>query len=936
MKRIALRTAILIFLLLLITGDILFASAQTVIKGKVTDEHGEPLIGVNILVKGALTGTTTGTNGDFILKTKNALPFTLVFSCVGYEKTEKLIPAGTREITISMKIQTILGQEVVVSASRIEESIRSSPVSIEKLSIAEIREGGAANFYDELYKLRGVDMNVSSLTFRFPNTRGFNGESNYRMNQLVDGVSNISPGLSYAAGNMFGLSQLDLESVELIVGASSALYGPGGINGTLLMTSKNPFEYPGLSFSAQTGVMHLNADYRDNPAPMYDFSLRYARAINDKFAFKITGEYLSAIDWQAVDYRDRNDLDNPASTRETNPGYDGVNIYGDDIIVPVNLAEMAPEVANLLAKEFGLTPGTPQYEQFYNRIVNLMPDQIVSRTGWKENELADTHTDNLKLSGALHYRISERYEAVAQINYSRGNTIATAQNRFALNDFDILSGKLEFRSPNFFIRAWAVTENTGNTYDIGSAALQVNEAWKSSEDWYTDYITAYLLGAITGKTEEEAHRMGGQKADNRDGDGHVVDDNKPALPLPGSEEMKSLWNENTSRPVNEGGAKIIDKSKVWQVEGLYDFSNILKWMGLQAGFNYKAYIIDSEGTLFFDEPGKAIHINEYGGFIQLSKELFNKHLKLNMSGRYDKNQYFKGIFTPRFTGVWSVDKNANHNIRASWQSAFRFPSISDQWIDIDIGFYRGVGGLPSVQDKYDFFTNPVYPLSGSNPVLDTAVIKDGPFIIPEFGPEKVQTMEIGYNGLLLDKKLFIDTYLYKNIYYGFLANQLLAQNPYTPEENRYRTVISTSETVSSYGWAFSFNLGLPYNFFAGGNVAGTFLLTSADEPGRETRFNTPEYRFNLSLGNRHLIKNLGFNINFHWQEAFLWQSNFGVGEIPAYSTLDAQINYKLHKLKSVIKIGGSNLLNHYYNTSFGSASVGGIYYISWTFDQFLN
>ncbi len=910
--------------------------AQAVISGKVTDENGQPLVGVNIVIKGTLSGTSTDINGNYELNTKYNPPFTLVISCVGFETVEKEIKSPRSELNFTMKPQAILGQEIVVAASRIEENIRSSPVSIEKLSLIDISNGGAANFYDELYRLRGVDMNVSSLTFRFPNTRGFNGESNYRMNQLVDGVSNLSPGLSYAAGNMFGISQLDIESVELIVGASSALYGPGGINGTLLMTSKSPFEYKGLSFMAQGGMMHLNADYRDSPAPMYDVALRYAWAIKDKFAFKITGEYLSAIDWQAIDYRDRNDLDNPASTRENNPGYDGVNVYGDDIIIPVNLADMAPEVARRFAEELGLTPGTPAYEQFYNTVIALMPDQLVSRTGWKENELADTGTDNLKLSGAAHYRIGERYEAIAQFNYNTGTSIATAQNRFAIRDFVLMSGKIELKSPDFYLRAWGVTENTHNTYDIGGAAVRLNEAWKGSEQWYTDYISTFLLSRATGKTEEEAHKLGRQKADNRDEEGNIVEEGKPALPLAGSGELKAMWDDIISKPITEGGAKIIDKSKQWQIEGVYDFSRLWSWMRVQAGFNYRKYVINSEGTLFYDEPGKTVSINEFGAFVQLAKTFPGDRLKINASARYDKNEYFKGVFTPRLTAVWTMDHNKQFNLRGSWQSAFRFPSISDQWIDIDIGFYRGVGGLRKVQEKYDFFTNPVYPLSGSNPVLDSAELENGPFIIPEFTPERVQTFEFGFNGLLLNKMLYLDGYVYHNQYTGFLANQLLAQNPYTPDEKRYRTIISTTDKVTSWGWALSFNLGLPKAFYVGGNLANNQLLTAVDEPGRESRYNTPPYRFNLSFGNRHIVKNLGFNINFHWQDDFLWESNFGTAEIPTYSTLDGQINYKLHKLHSIIKIGGSNLLNRYYTTSFGSASIGGLYYITWTFDQLMN
>ncbi|MCH7524730.1 MAG: Plug domain-containing protein, partial [Bacteroidetes bacterium] len=111
-------------------------------------------------------------------------------------------------------------------------------ISIEKIDIVKLQQTTSANFYDGLYNLKGVDMNVQSLTFRVPNTRGFNNNTNYRFNQFVDGMENVAPGLSFAAGNIIGLSQIDLESVELLIGVSSAMYGAGGMNRTLLMTSQ--------------------------------------------------------------------------------------------------------------------------------------------------------------------------------------------------------------------------------------------------------------------------------------------------------------------------------------------------------------------------------------------------------------------------------------------------------------------------------------------------------------------------------------------------------------------------------------------------------------------------------------------------------------------------------------------------------------------------
>lgn len=930
-------TTVFYILILTISIPQTIAQETTHIKGRVVEKNTEePLIGVNIALKEKLVGTITDIHGNFTLKTKTLPPFTLVFSIVGYESLEREVTTAEQRFDITMSEKTFFGQEVVISASRVEENILSSPVSIEKMGIIDIQQSSSANFYDGLYQLKGVDMNVNSLTFRFPNTRGFTGESNYRMNQLVDGIENISPGLSFAAGNMFGLSELDVESVELLVGASSALYGPGGMNGTLLMTSKNPFEYQGLSFIAQTGIMHVDADYDQNPSPMYDFSIRYAKAINDKFAFKITGSYLQATDWQASDFRDRTDLSDPTLTRETNPGYDGVNVYGDDIIVPVNLKDVAPSIAEAIAESQGIMPGTPEYDELYNSVIDAFPDQVVSRTGWEEKYLADTKTTNMRFGGALHYRINEKLEAIVQGNFSKGTSLYTTTNRFSIRDFDIGFGKLELKGPDFFLRTWAVLENSGDSYDVGGGALRLNEAWKSSEQWYEDYIGSFAQSVLLGSEEDNAHQFARMVADNRDQFGNIFAPGLPAIPLPNTEEFYTLYNEIINKPVVDGGAKVIDQSKLWHVEGMYNLSNKLKVVDLMVGASHRIYWVDSQGTIFADEPGKPITYSIFGAYAQLSKTFWSERFKAAISARYDKHQQFEGEFTPRVSVVYSLDPKKEHNIRASYQTAFRFPSTSDQWIDLDLGFYHAIGGLPEVQNMYDFDTNPVYPLAGSNPITDEPIVDDGPFVIPVFGPEKVTALELGYKGLSFHKMLFVDAYIYKNEYNGFLANQLLAQNPFTPEEKRYQTMISTNELVSSYGWAFGADLNLKRGYYLKGNIAYNKIDDGPYQDGRQSRYNTPDYRFNIGFGNRQIIKNVGMHVNYRWQNEFLWESNFGVAQMPAFGTLDANVAIKVPNIKSIVKIGGSNLLNKYYTTSFGSAQIGGLYYISLSFDEFLN
>src|SRR5690606_10099307 len=136
---------------------------------------------------------------------------------------------------------------------------------------------------------------TSGLTYKEINTRGFNDTGNARFLQLVDGVDNQTPGLSFAVGNLFGSSDLDMESAELIPGSASALYGPVAFNGVLLMRTKDPFKYQGISVNARDGMNHFNEQYQD-PHHLYDVSIRDANAIGDRFAFKLNASYIAGID----------------------------------------------------------------------------------------------------------------------------------------------------------------------------------------------------------------------------------------------------------------------------------------------------------------------------------------------------------------------------------------------------------------------------------------------------------------------------------------------------------------------------------------------------------------------------------------------------------------------------------------------------------------
>lgn len=997
MKKLLYRVQ-LIGLLTLFSVAGLYAQSVTVSGTVKKTSTGDPLIGVNIVVKGRVVGTTTNASGEFRLQTNSVpLPFTLVFSAVGFETKEFQVTESEQRIEMTMGERTIMGQEVVVSASRVEESILQSPVSIEKMDIIAIRETAAPSFYDALANMKGVEMSTQSLTFRSVNTRGFNANGNTRVVQMIDGMDNQAPGLNFSVGNIAGISELDLEGVELLPGAASALYGPNAINGIVLMTSKNPFQYQGLSAQAKVGVMS-EANRSEPTTPFYDIAVRYAKAFNNKFAFKVNLSYLTAQDWQANDFNDQSLLNgfNPETgNRTNNPGFNGVNTYGDETNVNMR-ASLLPQLQNpqspLTQGFIGLSQATGvPVNDLFNR---LIPATAVSRTGYAERDLADYNTYSFKANAALHYRVNDKVEAILQGNYGQGTTVYTGADRYSITDFYLAQIKAELRGNNFFLRAYTTIENSGDAYAVGTLGAGINEAWKPSTTWFPQYFSTYAGGALQGFQQALMAGLGaGQNPQQAvAGAFAAVEANSAALHaaargiadqgrfLPGTPEFESASAAVRSRPIPGNaqgvGAKFLDKTSLYHFEGMYNFSELIdpKKLEIIVGANYRIYSLNSEGTLFAtqrfvpenrksDPNADEFNINEYGGYVQLQKRLLDDKLKLTGSVRYDKNENFKGQINPRASAVYTFAET--HNIRASFQTGFRIPTTQDQYIELRTPQATLLGGLPLFRERFDMTNNPVYTLqsvqrfgaalrAGQSPQQAAQQLQV--FQFRDFDPERVQTYEVGYKSLI-GKKLMIDAYYYYSNFQNFLGSQVVLQDlpggapaPLSllggnADREVFSFPVNSDVNLRNHGWALGMDYMLPRGFTVGGNVSYNSLIGEEDLPeGFETSFNTPKYRFNLNLGNRNLIKNVSFNMAYRWQDEFVWQSSFvgpairGANQsvIPAFSTLDAQVSLKIPSIKSILKVGGSNLLNQGYRQAWGNPTVGGMYYISILFDEFLN
>src|SRR4051812_42386239 len=171
-------------LVLLLTLHSFFLFAQsTTLSGRVRNSAtGEGVPAVSVTIKGSTAGTFTDGNGQFKISVPQ-LPVALTFSSVGYQTQEQTVENAASTITVSFVATSALGQEVVVSAMRTPQRILESPVTVERVNAAMIRNAPAATFYDIISNVKGVDVVASSLTFKTPTTRGFAQSGSPRLNQ---------------------------------------------------------------------------------------------------------------------------------------------------------------------------------------------------------------------------------------------------------------------------------------------------------------------------------------------------------------------------------------------------------------------------------------------------------------------------------------------------------------------------------------------------------------------------------------------------------------------------------------------------------------------------------------------------------------------------------------------------------------------------------
>ncbi|MCK0157400.1 TonB-dependent receptor [Cellulophaga sp. F20128] len=912
----------LILFSFLIFGALGFS--QTTIKGKVVDQDDQPVPSANVVIVGKAEGTVADFDGNFVLTTSETPPFKLKITSIGYADAMVDVTTNNQNVTVKLEETTSLLDEVVISASRTPERVFESPVTVERFGLKEIQNTASADFYGGLENLKGVDVNTNSLTFKSINTRGFATFANTRFMQLVDGMDNSTPALNFPIGNLVGMIETDVLSVELLPGASSALYGANAFNGVLFMRSKNPFDHQGISTFIKRGITSQEAA-GDNTYT--DFGIRAAHKFSDNFAAKVNFGYLKGTDWAATSEVDKID---PTRTR-TSTNYDGINVYGDEVSTNIRAASG----------------------------IGAIPDVVVSRTGYNERDLTDYNAESVKADWGLYYRpiLDNNLEISYVGKVGTGSTIYQGTNRYNIDNFFQEQHKLEVRNDNFFVRGYVVADKAGDSYDMVFTGININRAWKSDEQWFEEYIATYAGIEFSGNPQGLSEQ---QKHDTARG---VADTGRF---LPGSAGYNAAFNRSINDPDLTTGSKFQDASKYYHADANYNFEHLIDVVDIQVGGSYRKYNLNSSGTIYTDYDAP-IQYSEYGIYTQVQKEFdLNEQAKLKLTGsaRYDKSEFFDGFISPRLSA--GVTLNRNHNVRASVQTGFRNPTTQDLFIGLDAGRAILVGSAPSNLDRYSRtydVNNPSQPdqltqtggAAYSNSYSAQSVEKykitknaadlvvSNPDIVT---PEQVTSVEVGYRGKI--DKLVVDFSAYYNSYKDFISQGVVDAPLYGvvgdgglsidaidfDDVTRYSAYTNSDADVNSYGAS----IGLTAKVLGDFDLSGSYTFTKQDfdqaaNPDFQTNFNTPEHKFKASFGNTEVFKNFGFNVAYRYSDDYYWEATFGSGVVPEFHTVDAQINYKIPSIKTSLKAGATNLLGEEYFTAFGTGYIGSMYYVGITINN---
>ncbi len=936
------RSLFICFCLLLLSRSAFSQNESIQISGNIFDEsNNQEISNVAIIIlpvdqnesMDRVIGLISKRDGSYQHFFEYKYPFIIRFSHISYQTKDIIInrPEDGQDQKILLAPKVFESDEVVVTAEMVSRNELETPETVYTVSSVDVQQLTSFDVFDLVSTLREVDIATQSMTMQSVNTRGFNSSANKRFLQLTDGIDNRAPGFNFPIGNLMGIIDLDISSIELSPGPGSAKYGSNAINGVLIMNSRSPFDDQGFTFEMKSGIVGLNLSgetfFSAEGEGIYDFQTRYAKALSEKIAFKVTGSYMTGTDWKANNYNNIG-FGGLEESHPDQPGYNGVNTYGDEGFV---------------------------FQDLYGDDGFRYNGPPVTRTGYKEADLVDYDISTLRLSSTIQFRFNELTNAEIWGRYGSTNSLYTGDSRIRLKDFTMYQTGVKFRFDQLSMKGYVNIQQSGNSYDVNSLARNLILSAKSDEDWYRDFRIAFtrgypILGISPGRVDDAR-----EFADS--GVTLLPGKDASARYEPGTDEFNNQVNLLKSSSDPDFGSAFKDNSNMFYFDSEYDFGNFMGLDNFKAGVNWKFYNLDSEGTIFPDTVGNDITNYEYGIYGLSNQTFFDDRLRSSSAVRIDKNENFK----PRISAQTSINFSSNDKdyFSFSYQYGFRYPGVREQFINRNLGTSRILGGLERNIESYDLqlntFTlnsvNEFYDAIGSNPspqarlqnlsILEEGILKEDQ--LTDFKPELVNTFDIGYRRPI-SKSVYLTLNYYISIYKNFIGVTRLVKPRTSPsidlfiasgqinndiENDKIFVYSNSQDRLLAQGISFDLE------YISGGfssSINGTYtkLLQDSDDPVTPG-YNTPPLKLNFEWGHREIAPNVGFKMSFKYRTKYYWESSFLDGPIDAHGHFDIQLNKKIPRLNSALKFGITNLgIKRYYNT-YGGPSIGNIIFATYSY-----
>ena len=953
--------------------------AQTQISGTVADNNGQPVPGASVVLD-SNTGTVTDFDGNFTLNPSQTPPFTITVSSVGLETKSVTVSSAAQALSITLGDSATQLDEIVVSASRFAQRIFESPITVEKFGLQQIQETPAADFFNGLENLKGIQLSQGGFLLNQVITRGFGTVYNEGFVTLVDGMNNMSPLFGFAMGNLIGLDELDVQSVEVIPGPASALYGADAYKGIMFLNSKNPFDHEGVSFYYRSGITEQEAAGTNE---FNGFGIRMATKLGDKLAIKASFSHKKGTEWQAAEYAHQpvvgGEIDHSYSTNS--PDYNGLNIYG----------ERAFPSSNTWALLGLLNPAT-------SALAGLAPnyfDEVLS-TGYQDKDLVNDTAQNTKGNFAIHYRPDEKTEVVLSSLIGTGDSPLQGFGRYAMSGIKIQQHKLQIDRGRLNFKTYYTREQDGDSYSMSAAGSLIANAPNSNIadlsalglnsfngyfGWFVNYNLAYMGTLAAASNPAYAPAFPGDPSGILGFVGNLADPNSitrhilaggtsindnPAFAafggntgfahnaargianqgmlVPGTAEYNATLAQATSAnlPVVNGGSGIFDDTKTYNFELNYDLTDVTEFADFLVGASYRLSELNSGGTIYSDQDGP-IEYYEYGAYVQGVKKLFNDKLSLTASMRVDKSEFFDANFTPRLAGLINIDEN--QNLRFSFQTGFRNPTNQDQYIGLFAGDVTLFGTSPDNIGRYNgtvILDNGSAATFTGDYVFNNALNESNSAANLKYvTPERVTSYDLGYRfksqGFTLDVSAYYSAYEDKigstDVYVPFLDPAGVTLDNYRAFGSYaiYQADSNSDEDLNTYGFSAEASQALSTKLLV--NLIYDYNkldFTPNANSSFEAAFNTPEHTVKAGLfGN---FGDISFNVSARHTSEYYYEASFIDGMIDARTVIDAQVSFDIKPLNAIIKVGGNNIAGDEYQSVLGGGNIGSVYYSSINFN----